>query len=1353
MKSIKIFISYAHEDSEAVVELRKHLTVLEGDHVATQWTDHAIKPGEDWDHVIKKNLESADIIVFLCSKHLFCSRYVQEVEIKTAIERVKNEGIMIIPIILEPVAWESSLLKSYLALPKDAVPISRCEDKNLAYSEIVRELSDLVNRSDSGKIQNNSFLRRFYNNFFERTYYRSQNSFSDIVIDDKLRYFISPLAVLSEQKKSNVISSKPLSTFIALQFFLKELLGNSNKQHFLLLGDSGLGKSTLMIKLFLKLHQRQFFRRNKFNVLFLSFNDEYGRGIDRKLDLIAPAEQRNTILLLDGFDEDFEALKDYESRFNKLCERLSGFHKVVISCKTQLFPSESGIKETGKIISTRTKSFTRIYLTDFTAEAVRKYLNKRFRSNKKSEAIKKTIAIRIVNNCSKLVTRPLILFFIDDLIDDILNEYQENNLDCSAETAVENEIKNEEITGVESSKIKSYHFSYQVYEAIIEKWLNWEAVKIIRAGKQNRISDERKSVDVFQNALRDFSLQLAIDQYQLQMDGKKKDFLFTRTEIVETAKAFNLGILDEQAIKTSLFQSHSLLNRNALGYYKFSHKTIREYLLATSLFKDKIDESLFRFDDLEYAKKFYNEMCWDKTTHYSPHFIEKLNGEGIYDASSNKELEIFLEEKLNYNDALVSDLIEKFPGHIVRTFLLDQASELRELIDQMIKLDDLFNKNSELKDIRLQLNTALHLNEPDKQAETLAYLMENPKENQILNQLYSKYEEYLSYFQHLETLLLSLEILNNIFRIKLEDKNPEYNIAKLSYGYDLKCFIIGYTIIRKFLHKGYQSEEIGRYFDELSVLAFEISTSFEEHQGSFSSASLETSRFLDLNLIKAVDSQNFRFICPEIFGFFLAVYLLQHEDVESDFNFNAFPIAKEYFIELIWFHRIQKFDNRFYPNVFISSNPQLAAIKITGVFQVVFKSHAVLNYYKNFQGIDIPSNEIEDITPILALTHLQKLNLRNNRISDVTGIEKLGLLKHLDLSNNQITGLESIAKIPNLNTLILNQNPVDDISPLCNALNLHTLILSENNIQDITPLSQLKKLVHLDLFRNQISSLEPIRELRQLESLALYDSPVDDISPLQELTQLKSLSLRNLGLRETGHLSKMSFLEKLDLGRNKIIDISPIAKLTRLTNLNIDENQISNIDIVQSLNKLTYFNAYFNNITDIQALEGLTELEELEIHDNQIKDISILKNSKNLKKLQLQRNLIEDISQLSNLTQLVELGVHGNLINDFSIVNKLPNLKTFTFDIINQKQYRELLQNAGRIKDIPELWISLRRLEDMDFEYLNELENLNTVEVINKKNFPFDTLKQLKIAHTLHLRDNELEEISFLKGNEPVAVP
>lgn len=103
----KMVIIYAHKDRS---DLRKsqldsylrNLAKVEG---LELWWDMELKKSL-WDEEIKRRLNDADIIIMMVSEAFLASDYISNVEAVITSERVLNEGILAVPILLKPSSWK-----------------------------------------------------------------------------------------------------------------------------------------------------------------------------------------------------------------------------------------------------------------------------------------------------------------------------------------------------------------------------------------------------------------------------------------------------------------------------------------------------------------------------------------------------------------------------------------------------------------------------------------------------------------------------------------------------------------------------------------------------------------------------------------------------------------------------------------------------------------------------------------------------------------------------------------------------------------------------------------------------------------------------------------------------------------------------------------------------------------------------------------------------------------------------------------------------------------------------------------------------------------------------------------------
>ncbi len=365
----------------------------------------------------------------------------------------------------------------------------------------------------------------------------------------------NPPSQFNELRESNHIVARER----LIPFFLNKAFkpGQDDQRFFMILAGSGMGKTTFMLNLYLNyVRQRQFGRaRYKIRLIPLGYPD-----LLQHIDTIEDKE--NTILLLDGLDEDNQAVRKYKRRLDRIINKVQHFRVVVFTCRTQFFPSEdeepqeTGIRLYGSRHSFLT--FAKMYISPFDEKDIQAYLAKRFGRFQKG---KKEKAWKIIAKSPSLMVRPMILSYIDDLLEED----------------------------------KAYDYVPHLYQTVIQKWIEREGGRVP--------AEKRKH---FQEELYRFSREIALNIYA---NRKNRNGLFISEKEINTFADRHQIKLGEMEMK-----SRSLLNRNMSGQYKFAHKSILEYFIATECIENERFASRVSFEGMDQARTFYRELLFlDKT--------------------------------------------------------------------------------------------------------------------------------------------------------------------------------------------------------------------------------------------------------------------------------------------------------------------------------------------------------------------------------------------------------------------------------------------------------------------------------------------------------------------------------------------------------------------------------------------------------------------------------------------------------------------------------------------------------------------------------------------------------------------
>lgn len=345
-------------------------------------------------------------------------------------------------------------------------------------------------------------------------------SFTDTEISEAVQRYI-------EQDTSNVDPADEEDVrnfaFVRESAFavVERALTATDKIHLLVLADSGMGKTTLLLNFFARELKKADRKRREIALVPL------GRA-DAEEQIKAVADKRDTILLLDAFDEDTRAIEDHKTRLQQLMVLSADFKVVVLTCRTQFFTSDSDVPTATGVARVGAKRagawgshhFQRIYLLPFSQFQVESYIRK---ITPWYGIGQRRRARTLVSRIPELTVRPMLL----GLLPDLLNREEEF----------------QEIWGL--------------YNFMVESWL------------------KRESHWIQPEELLSVSKKVAVDVY-LGRQARRSERLSIQ----------DLAALLEQtssSIETWKLTGRSLLNRDASGNYKFAHRSIMEFLFILAL--------------------------------------------------------------------------------------------------------------------------------------------------------------------------------------------------------------------------------------------------------------------------------------------------------------------------------------------------------------------------------------------------------------------------------------------------------------------------------------------------------------------------------------------------------------------------------------------------------------------------------------------------------------------------------------------------------------------------------------------------------------------------------------------------
>ena len=153
---IKIFYSYSRKDLEMRNTLEDHLSALREANRIETWHDLELEAGTEWEPVILKKLDTADIILLLVSRNFIASKYCYGTELKRAIARHDAGTARVIPIILRDCDWNHSHVpfSRLNVLPDHAEPITRKSwvNQDAAFTIVARRIRETVDELTKKKL-------------------------------------------------------------------------------------------------------------------------------------------------------------------------------------------------------------------------------------------------------------------------------------------------------------------------------------------------------------------------------------------------------------------------------------------------------------------------------------------------------------------------------------------------------------------------------------------------------------------------------------------------------------------------------------------------------------------------------------------------------------------------------------------------------------------------------------------------------------------------------------------------------------------------------------------------------------------------------------------------------------------------------------------------------------------------------------------------------------------------------------------------------------------------------------------------------------------------------------------------
>ena len=643
---LNLFISYSHKDSEHIEkEFCSHIAPLKNNDLIKPWHDRSVNPGSNFSREINGKLEDADIICLFISHHFLSSDECKN-ERNKALELMQERGTIVIPIILSPCAWsKDEEISKLLALPNDAKPITKFDDLNEAWLDVVNGLSKII--EDEKKIRSLKIKETFQETLDSSEFLTQAHSSRETILLDDI--FVSP----SLSKYNNAREYEEQVSF-------ENLMKDFHKYPSILIaGEDQSGKTTLCKKLFIEFRKKHLIpvyihdksrslSGNIENKISKAFSEQYNSDED-----ICSFKKEKVVPIID----DFHLAKKKE----KIINQLSLYNRKVI-ITDDIFALN--IKNE-KLVMSFTHFEIEEYGPSLRNSLIDKWINldsKEYDENKRYQHIDKTTEF-IDSALGRVIDggiMPAYPFFILYLI----SSYR-------TLTPLRREITSQG----------------DCYRALIYFYLRKQGVL-------------REDIDTYLN----FLTEIAFYLFKNNKNELSEEELFSFKE--EYCEKYNLSI--EFEVLLDKLQKANLMVNDSFSNHSFSYDYIY-YFFAAKYLAENIDQSKSFIDNIiNNLHKYHNAYVMIFISHHTknPLILKKLtdNSNKLFASCSSSSL---TKEELDFLDDQAKYIVQKSlnsssnPENIRQKDLKEKDTlELRAKNSEIEECDDKF-----MNDLRKSFRT------------------------------------------------------------------------------------------------------------------------------------------------------------------------------------------------------------------------------------------------------------------------------------------------------------------------------------------------------------------------------------------------------------------------------------------------------------------------------------------------------------------------------------------------------------------------------------------------------------------------------------------------------------------------
>jgi hypothetical protein len=147
----KVFISYSHVDKDYLARLQQYLKPHVREGTIPLWVDTQLKAGDEWYQEIEQALLAARVAILLVSVDFLASDFIAEEELPRLLAAAKEQGVVILPVILTPCLFRRTKLSQFQAINDPTRPLSLLPpaERDLVWDTLVERVLEALDSQPS----------------------------------------------------------------------------------------------------------------------------------------------------------------------------------------------------------------------------------------------------------------------------------------------------------------------------------------------------------------------------------------------------------------------------------------------------------------------------------------------------------------------------------------------------------------------------------------------------------------------------------------------------------------------------------------------------------------------------------------------------------------------------------------------------------------------------------------------------------------------------------------------------------------------------------------------------------------------------------------------------------------------------------------------------------------------------------------------------------------------------------------------------------------------------------------------------------------------------------------------------